>query len=66
MLSMKLRNQDDRDIEVSILPVLSKYRDGSLLGVLVIMKDITEQEKIERIRKEFISNVSHEFRTPLP
>jgi len=63
--TMKLRNQDDRDIEVSILPVLSKYRDGSLLGVLVIMKDITEQEKIERIRKEFISNVSHEFRTPL-
>jgi two-component system phosphate regulon sensor histidine kinase PhoR len=63
--TLKLKNQDGRDLEIGVSPVLSKYRDGALLGVLVIMKDITEREKIERIRKEFISNVSHEFRTPL-
>jgi len=62
---IKAKNADQRDLEVGISPVLSKYRDAALLGVLVILKDITEREKIERIRKEFISNVSHEFRTPL-
>jgi len=63
--AIKARNSELRDLEIGVSPVLSKYRDGALLGVLVILKDITEREKIERIRKEFISNVSHEFRTPL-
>jgi len=34
-------------------------------GVIVVMHDITEQQKIEASRKEFIANVSHELRTPL-
>lgn len=63
--AIKTRNSELRDLEIGVSPVLSKYRDGALLGVLVILKDITEREKTERIRKEFISNVSHEFRTPL-
>ncbi len=63
--TIKARNPELRDLEIGVSPVLSKYRDGAMLGVLVILKDITEREKIERIRKEFISNVSHEFRTPL-
>ena len=39
--------------------------DSKISGVLVVMRDITSQEKLELSRREFVSNVSHELRTPL-
>lgn len=34
-------------------------------GVLVIVSDVSQSERLNRTRNEFVSNVSHEFRTPL-
>jgi len=34
-------------------------------GILVVMHDITKQEKLEFSRREFVADVSHELRTPL-
>lgn len=34
-------------------------------GVIVVIHDITEQQQLEKARREFIANVSHELRTPL-
>ena len=39
--------------------------DNKISGVLVVMRDNTNQEKLELSRREFVSNVSHELRTPL-
>jgi PAS domain S-box-containing protein len=38
---------------------------GNILGAVLIFKDITERQMIERLKDEFISVVSHELRTPL-
>src|SRR5690606_20253922 len=38
---------------------------GFMNGLIVVLHDITEQEKIELERREFVANVSHELRTPL-
>lgn len=38
---------------------------GIMNGLIVVLHDITDQEKIERERREFVANVSHELRTPL-
>lgn len=38
---------------------------GLVNGLIAVLHDITEQEKIEMERREFVANVSHELRTPL-
>lgn len=40
-------------------------KDSKPDGVLVVLHDITNQEKLELSRREFVANVSHELRTPL-
>jgi two-component system phosphate regulon sensor histidine kinase PhoR len=32
---------------------------------LIFIKDVSEQDKLERMRRDFVGNVSHELRTPL-
>jgi two-component system, OmpR family, sensor histidine kinase VicK len=38
---------------------------GFVNGLIAVLYDITEQEKIDLERREFVANVSHELRTPL-
>ena len=39
--------------------------EGSYNGLITVLHDVTEQEKVEQERREFVANVSHELRTPL-
>ena len=34
-------------------------------GILSVVHDVTEQKKLDEVRREFVANVSHELRTPL-
>ncbi|MCX7843345.1 MAG: cell wall metabolism sensor histidine kinase WalK [Clostridia bacterium] len=34
-------------------------------GVIAVIQDITEQQRLDDMRREFVANVSHELRTPL-
>ncbi len=50
-------------LEYSILP-LGKD-GGEAAKFVIVVKDVTTIKRLERIRKDFVANVSHEFKTPL-
>lgn len=39
--------------------------DGTLVGIVTILRDITEQKEIDRMKTELVSMVAHELRSPL-
>ncbi len=38
---------------------------GKFLGIVAVFHDITQIKKLERLRSEFVANVSHEIKTPV-
>jgi two-component system phosphate regulon sensor histidine kinase PhoR len=44
---------------------VAAVRAGETSGAVVVLHDITELRRLERVRRDFVANVSHEFRTPL-
>ncbi|MCM8775781.1 MAG: PAS domain S-box protein, partial [Candidatus Omnitrophica bacterium] len=51
----------DADISISVL----KDLDGSIIGSIGIIKDITERKALDKMKDQFVSLVSHELRTPI-
>lgn len=53
----------ERTLWITISPVMTQ--EGKCSGVVGLFKDMTEMERLEAMRREYIANVSHELRTPL-
>src|SRR3546814_1494224 len=57
-----LLHMDKVGQEKTLLVQLTRY---GLDQFLVVTRDVTQVEKLETTRKDFVANVSHELRTPL-
>ena len=50
-----------RDLAVRAIPLPGP----STQGVVIVLHDITELQRLENLRRDFLANVSHELKTPL-
>jgi NtrC-family two-component system sensor histidine kinase KinB len=55
--------EKQRHYQFSITPVHGK--PGSLLGVVLLLRDVTRLTELDRLKSEFVMIASHELRTPL-
>jgi PAS domain S-box-containing protein len=60
---VELKPNRELFVEATSSPVANP--DGTLAGVVVVIKDITELKKIEFLKSQFVSMVSHELKAPV-
>ncbi len=53
----------DETFRVKFEPFVSE--DNKRRGLIIVFQDITESQRLEDMRKEFVANVSHELKTPI-
>ena len=61
--AIELTTRRDRVLLAKAAPVRALNGDVDL--VVMVFHDLTEIRRTEKIRKDFVANVSHEFKTPL-
>lgn len=60
-----LISRDKRKIPIDDSAAPIRDRNGKLIGVILIFRDITEKRELEKRKDDFISTASHELKTPL-
>jgi two-component system sensor histidine kinase ResE len=60
-LSVKVHVQSEA-WSVSMTPLTGA---NAVRGAVAVLRDVTEEYRVDKLRKDFVANVSHEIRTPL-
>ncbi|KEQ25646.1 two-component system histidine kinase PnpS [Paenibacillus tyrfis] len=53
----------ERILEINLSPISDSSQEWT--GLLIVLHDITAVRRLERMRSEFVANVSHELKTPI-
>lgn len=62
-LSLNPTTEKNTYCRVFINTIIGKNKEN--LGIVILLQDITKMKEIDQMKSDFVSTVSHEFRTPL-
>ncbi len=54
-----------REFPIAATAAPIRKNDGTMTGIVMVLRDVSQQREIDRMKSDFISSVSHELRTPL-
>ncbi|NOT72524.1 MAG: phosphate regulon sensor histidine kinase PhoR [Hyphomicrobium sp.] len=55
----------ERSLVGTVAPLRTVAQDTETPQLIVVLRDLTEQDRLVRMRADFVANASHELRTPL-
>lgn len=64
-IELTFKSSDDKVLNIYANPIIFHKNSARRLGTVFIIQDITKIKKLERVREDFVANVSHELKTPL-
>jgi len=60
---IKIEQEDDFYFNIIVTAI--KNMESKVIGLIILLKDVTQLKLLEKARTDFISTISHEFKTPL-
>ncbi|EZP75988.1 PAS/PAC sensor signal transduction histidine kinase [Parageobacillus genomosp. 1] len=66
-----VREEKEQSIELTlqgrtwVILMTPLYSKTTVRGAVAVLRDMTEERRLDKLRKDFIANVSHELRTPI-
>ena len=61
--SLEFENPSHRILQATV--TARRDENGQIAGVVCLMRDVSEAQRVEQLRRDYVANVSHELRTPL-
>ena len=61
----KSQLEGNKILKVYANPIASQQECNEIKGILLVFEDVTQVRKLEQLRSDFVSNVTHELKTPL-
>ncbi|KGK90092.1 ATP-binding protein [Clostridium sp. HMP27] len=58
-------NIDEEDYYFNIIVSIVRDSEAKITGIIILLQNVTNLKQLEQIKSDFISTISHEFKTPL-
>ncbi len=60
---ISIRSEMQHILRISSDPLQNS--EGQIIGALILINEITQLKKLDKMRQDFVANVSHELKTPI-